>query len=158
MKTFILSLLVLALTSSFAQQSITRKGGTPGHETSWNEPRNWSNYQVPDEFSHVVIQVLNTGHFAQPVIDQEVEVASIEIQAGASLTVTVTGSVLIDGENQYTEGIVNLGGNLLNDGLITMLNMEDFSAERPQFSMKGSGLVVLDNTDVTSEVLFAGKP
>lgn len=158
MKTLILSLLVLTMTTSFAQQTVSWKGGTPGSETSWNEPRNWSNYQVPDDFSHVVIKRLNTGHFAQPVIDQEVEVASIQIQTGATLTVTATGSVLIDGEDQYTEGIVNLGGNLVNDGLITMVNMEDLSTGSAQFSMTGSGSIVLDNTDVTADVMFAGNP
>jgi hypothetical protein len=110
MKTLIFSLLVLAMTASFAQQQVIWKGGTPGHETSWNEPRNWSTYQVPDEFSHVVIMPLHTGHHAQPVIDQEVEVASIQVHTGAKLTIKIGGEILVDGESSNPHELGLFGG------------------------------------------------
>lgn len=104
---------MLSLTPTFAQHVFTWKGGTPGQETNWNEPRNWSTYQVPDEFSHVVIKRLHTGHYAQPVIEQEVEVASIQVHTGASLTIKTGGQLLIDGEYAKQEELTLFGGTLL---------------------------------------------
>jgi hypothetical protein len=150
MKTIILSLLVLTLTSGFAQQVVTWKGGTPGRETAWNEPSNWSNQQVPDEDTHVLIERLHTGHYAQPVIDDWVEVASIRIHAGASLTVTESGEIVIDGSWQYSPGIVNLGGNLVNDGLIQLVDIAEESTERMIREDWASGLLLLNGQPLES--------
>ncbi len=146
MKTLIIVLLSLLSTSAIAQTSAIWKGGTPGRETSWNEARNWSIYQVPDENTEVIIKALHTGHHAQPVIDGQVEVRSIELQAGATLTVSRGGSLLIDGEEQYTFGIVNYGGKLVNDGLIKLAHIEDFPGESAKISIEGNGIFILDST------------
>ncbi|MDB4286059.1 hypothetical protein N9933_02035, partial [bacterium] len=109
---------------------------------------------TPDEDAHVVIKVLHTGHYAQPVINESVEVASIEIQAGATLTIEENGEVLIDGEYTYTQGIVNNGGSLINQGQISLLNVEDFSSENFQITLKGKGLVTIDGISF-NEMLLA---
>lgn len=153
MKTFIIALLTLTSTFACAQNTATWIGGTAGNETSWNEPRNWDNYQIPDEDSHIIIKPLNTGHFAQPIINEHVEVASIEIYAGASLTIEANGKVLIDGSVSYTEGIVNYGGSLINEGQISLQHIGNLSTEKLQITMKGDGLVMVDGSPINDKLL-----
>lgn len=145
MKTLAILLLSLLSTATIAQQTVIWKGGTPGKETSWNEARNWSNYQVPDEDTDVVIKALHTGHHAQPVIDGRVEVRSIELHTGTSLTIKEKGKLLIDGAEDYTLGIVNYGGMLYNDGLIYLTQIEDFSAEKFAAHVLGNGSLFMDS-------------
>ena len=118
MKSLIIILLSLSTTFVYAQNVLTWQGGTPGKESVWAEPKNWTGHQVPDEFSYVIIRQLNSGHDAQPVIDGEAEVASVEIHPGASLTVTPNGKLIID--NTYTPkpALLLFGGTLINKGLI----------------------------------------
>lgn len=145
MKTLAILLLSLISTATIAQQTVIWKGGTPGKETSWNEARNWSTYNVPDEDTDVVIKALHTGHHAQPVIDDLVEVRSIELHTGASLTIEVEGRLLIDGEEHYTLGIVNYGGTLFNHGMISLTQIENFSPEKFAMYAAGNGKVILDS-------------
>jgi hypothetical protein len=145
MKTLIIALLTLTSTIAIAQNTVTWKGGTPGNETNWNESKNWSNNQVPDEFTNIIIKALNTGHFAQPVVSENVEVASIEIQAGAKLTVTESGQILIDGIDTYSEGIVSYGGLLVNEGIINLVNIDGYKADNLQAMMEGNGLFLIDS-------------
>ncbi len=123
MKTLLILLLTTTSTLLTAQTTVTWLGGTPGKETFWNEAKNWSNHQIPDENSNVIIQRLNSGHDAQPVIEDQAEVASIEIQSNAQLTIYGNGNLLIDGAYLYTEGISMYGGKLVNAGIINFYNL-----------------------------------
>lgn len=107
-----------------AQSTITWKGGTPGKETAWNEARNWDANRIPNENDKVIIRMENNGHFSQPVIDGEAIVAWVEIHAGASLSVTQTGSLTIDGEYTYSEGISIYGGKLDSGGEIILKDID----------------------------------
>lgn len=128
MKAIILSIVLMTTTTfSFAQTFAEWKGGTPGDENNWHNAKKWSNNRVPDEFTIVIIELPNTGHFAQPVIKEKVEVIGIEIYANANLTIETSGSVLIDGTDFYSEGIVNIGGKLTNKGLINLVNLEKYT-------------------------------
>ena len=100
-------------------------GGTPGKETSWNEPRNWSTNHVPDEFSCVVIKSKNNGHNAQPVLKEEVQVISIEVQTGAQLTITETGHLAIDVTETFSKGMMVFGGRIENSGEISLRNIDE---------------------------------
>ena len=153
MKNLIIALLTLLSTTAIAQNTVTWKGGTPGKEQAWNEARNWSDNRVPDVFSNVIIKALETGHHAQPLIEESLEVASIEIQAGASLTIKESGKVLIDGTDTYTLGIVNYGGNLINDGTISLKNIDESSADRLYNSSQGSGIVFLNMLPVNGSAV-----
>ena len=64
MKTLIIFLLTLSSSILVAQKSVTWVGGTPGSETSWDEPRNWSDHHVPNEFSNVFIPDVSTSSFS----------------------------------------------------------------------------------------------
>lgn len=115
MKTLLIAILSLITTITFAQQSVTWKGGTPGKETSWNEARNWSNNKVPNEFSDVFINDVSTSTFSAPVINEgTIELNSISIASNGKLTIESTARVIVFG---YTEGIIkeniNLEGTLM---------------------------------------------
>ena len=116
MKQLIVLLSLLIPTMLTAQNTITWEGGTPGHETNWNEPRNWDANRVPNENDKVIILLRNNGHFAQPVIDREVHVAWVEIHAGAELTITSSGQLILDGTD-----ITKWTTDLLNEVIIDTL-------------------------------------
>ncbi len=81
----VLSLLFTGALS--AQITNSWKGGTPGHETDWYYFKNWSLNKVPDAFDRVVIADVSTKTNRYPVISSGVvEVLSVEIHSGASLT------------------------------------------------------------------------
>jgi hypothetical protein len=151
MKTLIIAILTLVSTTLFAQNTVTWKGGTPGKETQWNESKNWSDNQVPDENTNVIIKFMNTGHFAQPVVEESVEVGSIELHAGANLTITESGEVLVDGSDFYTIGIVSFGGTLINQGVISLINIDNFSEEKFREIHSGNGTVLLDNNSINAK-------
>lgn len=70
-----------------AQIRNTWKGGAPGHETDWNFYKNWSLGKAPDLFHNVVIPDVSTSTQHYPVLKSgSAEVASLEIQQGATLT------------------------------------------------------------------------
>ena len=145
--------IIFALGSSllFSQTTVYWIGGTPGHETEWNNARNWSNNEVPDVFTDVVINGANSGHNAQPVIDQDVEVLSIKINNGGSLKVLSSGSITIDGKYFFTEGICIAGGKLLNDGNI-MINSSELEYKLITCSeLVGSGTVSLNGIVANSD-------
>ncbi len=107
-----------------AQTTITWTGSTPGKETKWNEPKNWDAYRIPNEDDKVIIKMDNNSHFSQPVINEEVHIVWLEIHAGAELTITTTGQLILDGSYTYSQGISMYGGNLSSEGEIIFKNIE----------------------------------
>jgi hypothetical protein len=125
MKNLIIILLAACLPLFInAQTTITWKGGTPGKETKWNEPKNWDAYRIPNEDDKVIIKMENSGHFSQPVINDEVHIAWLEIHSGAELTIAATGQLTLEGTYTYSEGISIYGGNLSSDGEIIFKDIE----------------------------------
>lgn len=110
---------ILGLTAS--AQNIW-KGGTPGAETDWNTPRNWSLNRVPDWSDDVVLipnVASQSGYF--PVVESHVpDISHLNIEGGASVTITTTGSLTIDGETTFNYGIQNTG-HLHNSGHLAIL-------------------------------------
>ncbi len=96
--TFFTTLLLLAnLASLHSQTTNVWKGGFPGHETDWNQNRNWSLGKTPDVFDRVIIQDVSTSTLKYPVVTEgEIDVLSLEIQAGASLTLLRSARILTD--------------------------------------------------------------
>lgn len=124
MKTLLMISFFLACTPLFSQSTAEWIGGTPGAESEWYVPANWSNQRVPDEDTRVIIRGSHSGHEAMPVVWQEVEVLQIDIYNDASLTVMESGSIIINGESFYSEGIAVYGGELENFGTIKMINID----------------------------------
>ncbi|MFT4665447.1 MAG: hypothetical protein ACI9RM_000982 [Ulvibacter sp.] len=77
--------------------------------------------------------------------------ASIEILAGASLTIKESGEVLIKGEYSYTNGITCYGGSLINNGPINFFHIDTFSSKDFQEMVKGNGLIFLDGFALDGE-------
>ena len=148
MKVLIITLLSLSTTFAFGQFQSTWVGGTPGKENVWNEARNWNTNRVPDANTHVLIKKHNSGHFAQPIVRDVVEVASIEMGPGSTLKVEAYGEINIDGENIYTQGIINKKGQIINNGIITMINIDAEYDTIISKSIAGSGLLMIDGTSI----------
>ncbi len=103
MKTFhiqskgcIAGIMMIISISSFAQKSITWKGGTLGMETEWFCPQNWSTSSVPDEFSNVIIPDVSTSSFSLPVISSgQVEINSLVILYNGSITIAKSAILIV---------------------------------------------------------------
>ena len=98
MKNLLIVLLTMASTSLMAQNTVTWIGGTPGNETSWDEPKNWSNHHVPNEFSNVYIPEVSTSTFSNPTIKNGViELNSLQIVSTAKLTIDKMAKLIVHG-------------------------------------------------------------
>lgn len=72
------------------------KGGTPGQETNWHCPKNWSTGTVPDVFSDVVIPDVSTTTRALPEIRSgEVEVNRLTIAHNAGLSLAEAAQLVV---------------------------------------------------------------
>ena len=78
------------LSSLQAQTTNVWKGGFPGRETDWNQSRNWSLGKTPDVFDRVIIPDVSASTQKYPIVKEgEIEVLSIDVRTGASLTFSV---------------------------------------------------------------------
>lgn len=157
MKTIIIFLSMISATSVFTQNQITWVGGTPGQETDWMTAKNWDQNKIPDEFSNVIIKQNNSGHFSQPTLDQETVIASLELQSRAQLTIKKDGTLVIDGEAVYSEGILIYGGIIRNDGLILVQNIEDYLPYEIISQIKGNGHIYLDSQLIDTPPIAMSK-
>jgi hypothetical protein len=95
---FFIAFSLLTITSTIQAQTINVwKGGFPGQETNWHCHKNWSLGRLPDVFDAVVIPDVSTKTQKYPVVTcGEVEVQSIDIQAGATLTLHRSARIVAD--------------------------------------------------------------
>lgn len=85
------NLFVAVLTAFFFSATLPAQTLTPGYETDWHFYKNRSLGKAPDEFQRAVIPDVSTQSLRYPVIRSgDVEVASLEIQPNASLTLAGT--------------------------------------------------------------------
>ena len=137
-------------------------GGTPGAEADWNTAQNWSQNRVPDwTDSEVIIPNVESQARPFPVVNSIVpEIAHLNVQGGAKVTITESGSLVINGGTTYNYGIINTGdvynaGNLViidtalsklaenrdnihNRGVIAVYNSEDL--ETPTYVLVAQNL------------------
>lgn len=133
MKTLLIAIFTLFTTITFAQQSVTWYGGTPGSETSWTEGRNWSNNKVPDKFSDVIIPDVTTSTFSTPVIKNGTfELNSLYIVPNGRLTIQSDAKVIVYG---YAEGVLKQNVNLKGT-LFVMSDLENSKLENIVFHDK----------------------
>ncbi|MFN0014606.1 MAG: hypothetical protein ACKVU2_08665 [Saprospiraceae bacterium] len=106
--------------SIHAQRVVFWKGGTPGMESNWNNPKNWSNNRVPDAFANVVIPDVSSRSRTFPVIDRKgAEVGSLTLESGSSLVVLNSGSLKVhEGLEQIGVSHLDARGKLIrNEGI-----------------------------------------
>ena len=125
-------LLLTFCTTVFSQNINTWKGGTPGMEHEWNCPKNWSNYNVPDGFTDVIIPDVSSTSLAMPVIQKGIgEVNSISIASNSMLTIRKDAQ------------------------LIVHCKMDGFAMEN--ITLEGTMLVPEEVQAIFSKKAFAGK-
>ena len=78
----------------------TWKGGKPGREADWNIAANWSLHRVPDWTQDVYIPDMSATARPYPILQQHADVHSLQLQSGAEVTITETGSL------QLPEGLL----------------------------------------------------
>ncbi|MBD2703186.1 hypothetical protein IC229_21250 [Spirosoma sp. BT702] len=99
---------------------------TPGNiwkgctSTDWNTASNWSKGAVPTATDNVVIP---SGPTNQPVLSTTAVGYTVEVQSGASLTITAAGSLTLNGARYvynnsvttvfYNDGLVDNNGQLI---------------------------------------------
>ena len=124
MKFLIIPFLVLFSSSIFCQQQIHWIGGAPEAPISWENPRNWSSERVPDESDKVFIQFCDNGHYSMPQLSTDAVINEITIYPNASLTITTTATLTVDGTDWYSNGINLLGGKILNHGQVYLYSID----------------------------------
>lgn len=109
-----------------AQKIVYWEGGTPGMESNWNCPDNWSTNAVPNAFSDVIIPDVSTRSRVYPILShKDAEVNKLTLESGAALLVQ-NGSCLVvfDSMERFglndldVRGSVILKGNLAVAGSI----------------------------------------
>ncbi|GHB85707.1 T9SS type A sorting domain-containing protein [Persicitalea jodogahamensis] len=112
LKTFLLGLLIFLSVAAKAQTT-----WTGASSTDWSTATNWSTNAVPTATDDVKIPVEPAN---QPEISASVVAKSVELYQQASLTLTASGILTIDGSfsaNGITTSIYN-AGTITNDGRI----------------------------------------
>ena len=113
----LLFLLLLALTASTAFSQTTNTWSNTATSADWNTAANWSLNRVPLATDDVVIGTATN----QPVLSTTAVASTVEVQGGASLSISSTGSLSINGSktvDNFTtaflnRGTVNSGGQLV---------------------------------------------
>lgn len=99
---------VFALNLSFAQ--VVWTGGTPGKANDWNTATNWDSNRVPNEFDDVTIPNLESkGNFYPIIKTHTPSIQYLFIESNASVEITETGMLTIDGLNTFNDGLLNFG-------------------------------------------------
>lgn len=141
---FYAMLLIVATAFNLTAQKYW-KGGFPGQETSWNHPRNWSDHRIPDQDSEVAIPDLSSHGNFYPVIDQETApIASLQILSGAKLTITEKGTLTVDGQAAFSNGI-SLQGQLANYGVVKVRNVALEGIDGPPSNLIYGGLIIYES-------------
>ncbi|QDK81888.1 hypothetical protein EXU85_26075 [Spirosoma sp. KCTC 42546] len=132
----LLSGLLLLLTGLNAQAQKNWVGTT----TNWNTASNWSPAGIPTASDNVVIAASATK---QPVLTVSALAGSVEVQSGASLSITSGGKLTLNGSRDfgsgqttafYTSGTVTNAGQLVIGntsavGRYGLINKGSFSNE-----------------------------
>ncbi|MEQ9305400.1 MAG: choice-of-anchor D domain-containing protein, partial [Marinoscillum sp.] len=118
-------------------------GGASGIETDWNTAANWSLSSVPNTESSVIVQ----SSIYQPVIESDIEIATLVIQNDATLKIN-TNSLVVNG-NLTNNGslIVNSGASLITFGSVSGT---DYQIERITTFNKSTGRYSVVGAPVSS--------
>lgn len=95
-------------------------GGTVGFETDWNTGANWSTGNTPGSSDDVIING-SLAHY--PILNSNTSIQSINIGAGASLTVNASRTLAISGAG--TNLSLFSQGTVLNNGTINITATSD---------------------------------
>ncbi|MBC8155246.1 MAG: hypothetical protein H7Z72_20340, partial [Bacteroidetes bacterium] len=110
---------------------------TGGTSTDWNTAGNWASGTIPTATDDVVIPSASVN---QPILSTTATAKSVEVQSGASLSITAAGSLTINGSKNvggFTAAFANRGstrnagglvlGNTANVGAAAIFNQGSFA-------------------------------
>ncbi|WP_253524373.1 beta strand repeat-containing protein [Runella salmonicolor] len=115
-----------------AVATVTWVGGTAGFAHDWNTPSNWSTNVVPTNTDKVIIPG-SLAHY--PVLNTNVSIQTLNIEAGATLTVNASNELTIAGIGDDVRLIVL--GTVENNGTITVNQITSNTANAMQLSGDG---------------------
>ena len=142
-----LTLLLISAAGALAQTTNTWTGQTG---SDWNTAANWSRTAVPGTGDDVVIPA---GTTSSPLLSTTAVAKSVEVQSGASLTISTTGSLSINGfkytsgpsSGFYNSGQVRNEGQLIlgNTGSVGLCGLYNVSS----FTNTAGGIIRIDRAD-----------
>ncbi|AXE20565.1 hypothetical protein DR864_23920 [Runella rosea] len=115
-----------------AVATVTWVGGTAGFAHDWNTPSNWSTNVVPTNTDNVTIPG-SLAHY--PVLNTNVSIQTLNVEAGATLTVNASKELTIAGIGDDVRLIVL--GTVENNGTITVNQITSNTANAMQLSGDG---------------------
>jgi hypothetical protein len=153
----LLTVLLLTTTVSLAQTTNTWTGTT---STNWNTATNWSLSRVPLATDNAVIVTATN----QPVLSTAASASTVEVQSGASLSISSAGSLTLNGSklvSPLTMAFLN-GGTVNNSGQLVIGNLSTANVglfgivNDALFFNNAGGSIAIDRTISTGLVNRAG--
>jgi hypothetical protein len=77
----------------------------------------------------------------------------VKLHSGSSLTISGKGTLEIDGEFTYSNGIVMYGGFLFNNGKIMLSNVEFLQGAFRLDNIQGAGRLFIDGEQMNGDIL-----
>ena len=152
-------LLTLLLLPGLAATSLAQTTWTGLVSSDWNTAANWSTTAVPGATDHVVVP---SGTINVPVLSTTAVARTVEVQSGASFTITSAGRLSSSGDKivtsqngaQYNVTFFN-GGTVVNLGTMVIGNTASFAGAGlwnvASFSnLAGAGLTINLNSNFIS--------
>lgn len=133
-------------------------GASPGRGNEWMDPKNWEHNRPPDPWDKVIFPY-RPGKSNKSVVlrNQTLRVAALELQSGSSLEIAKDSKLIIDGSEIYDYGILLLGGTLLNEGEIIIVNAALASVEKLNGILVNKGKIRIELTGDLLEKTGAGQ-
>ncbi len=142
---YILTALTMLLSSgAFAQTTNTWTGQT---SSVWHLAANWSLTAVPSATDDVVIP---SGTAYSPILSTTALVSTLEVQSGASLSISTAGSLTVNGSKYITGKSICLfnAGTISNQGQLAVDNTRGFGEyglyNTASFSNLAGGTILID--------------
>lgn len=143
---------LLLLLGSFSVQAQTTNTWTGTTDTDWNTTTNWSLTLVPTATHNVVIPASLTNY---PILSSAASASTVEVESGASLTITSAGSLSVNGSKSGTNGNVRFrnGGTVTNAGQVFLGNSPSATAAHiglrnvGTFTQNTGALMTIDRAD-----------
>ena len=133
-------------------------GKAPGKGSEWMDPRNWEQNRLPDTWDKVILPYRAGQPVTTVVLSRgNIRIASLEIQSGNRLEIGKGSQLVIDGSDTYDYGILLLGGTLLNEGEIVIINAGLASIEKLNGVLLNQGVIRVELSGEMLEQTGAGQ-
>ncbi|MBK6933247.1 MAG: hypothetical protein IPH12_21205 [Saprospirales bacterium] len=147
-----LVLLIALLPACFLSAQVEWKGGTPGQETNWFCPQNWSDNRIPDDFDNVIVPDCSSkGNFYPVIGHKTARVQSLTLHSSARLSIGKNGKLSVLGFGLPQGALVNLG-TLDNNGTLEVIEPVLHALD-----ISGTGVLIHTRSATAPEQAGMGK-